>query len=79
MKLVDAKTTQSADLGSTFISHKQVTIDLTGEDLKKLHSLKSTWMTQYPLSSNEMEPAQFFVLSDLLGHILEGVSNYDLV
>ena len=71
MKLVDAKTTQSADLGSTFISHKQVTIDLTGEDLKNLYSLK--------LSSKDITPAQFFVLSDLLGHILEGVSNYDLV
>tara|TARA_Y100000004_G_C8583113_1_gene273246 strand:+ start:218 stop:433 length:216 start_codon:yes stop_codon:yes gene_type:complete len=71
MKLVDAKTTQSADLGSTFISHKQVTIDLNGEDLKNLYSLK--------LSSKDMTLAQFFVLSDLLGHILEGVSNYDLV
>lgn len=71
MKLVDAKTTQSADLGSTFISHKQVTIDLNSEDLKNLYSLK--------LSSKDMTLAQFFVLSDLLGHILEGVSNYDLV
>ena len=40
MELIESYTRQDADLGSTFICEKEVTIKLSGEDLKHLLSFQ---------------------------------------
>lgn len=72
MELVESHTRQDADLGGTFISHKEVTITFKGDDLKYLHEM-------YHGTNCEYTEEQIETLNELLGHILEGVSNYDLV
>ena len=72
MELVESHTRQDADLGGTFISHKEVTITFKGDDLKYLHEM-------YHGTRREYTEEQLETLNELLGHILEGVSNYDLV
>ena len=42
MELIEAFTRQDADLGSTFISEKEVTVKLNGEDLKNLLAFQQT-------------------------------------
>jgi|TARA_R100000234_G_C4981111_1_gene170918 hypothetical protein len=72
MELVESHTRQDADLGGTFISEKEVTLNFKGDDLKYLHEM-------YHGTRSEYTEEQIETLNELLGHILEGVSNYDLV
>jgi|TARA_R100000908_G_C3733904_1_gene132409 hypothetical protein len=73
MELLDSITRQDADLGGTFICEKEVTIKFKGEDLKNLHNIEWSPMNGH-LTEEQIE-----TVNELLGHILEGVSNYDLV
>ena len=73
MELIESLTRQDADLGSTFISEKEVTIKLNGEDLKNLLDIEWSPMNGH-LAEEQIE-----TVNELLGHILEGVTNYDLV
>ncbi len=73
MELVESHTIQDADLGGTFISHKEVTITFKGDDLKNLHDI------YHGVNSITHTEEQIEYLHELLGHILEGVSNYELV
>ena len=77
MKLVDAKATQSADLGSTFISHNQVTIDFNSKDLS-LFSQMWHGIDCYG-TKNQYTEEQIETLRELFGNILKNVSYYDLV
>ena len=69
MEVVNSKTIQSADLGSTFISHKEVAIRFNNEDLKKLLNVDMRL-----LGSDQIE-----TLLELVECVTEGVSDYDLV
>jgi hypothetical protein len=77
MELIESFTRQDADLGSTFISEKEVTIKFSGDELRLLHDIMELGeMTRKGNFRNEDEQQ---AINELLGHILEGVSNYDLV
>ena len=77
MELIESFTRQDADLGSTFICEKEVTIKFSGDDLRLLHDIMELGeMTRKGNFRNEDEQQ---AINELLGHILEGVSNYDLV
>jgi hypothetical protein len=73
MELIEAFTRQDADLGSTFICEKEVTIKLNGEDLKNLLNIEWSSMNDH-LAEEQIE-----TVNELFGIILEGVTNYDLV
>jgi hypothetical protein len=72
MELVESHTRQDADLGGTFISEKEVTLNFKGDDLKYLHDIYHGTRCQYT-------EEQIETLNELLGHILENVSRYDLI
>lgn len=76
MKVVNSKTIQSADLGSTFISHKEVTISFNNEDLKKLLNVDMRLVGDFNhiLGSDQIE-----TLLELVECVTEEVSDYDLV
>ena len=77
MELIESFTRQDADLGSTFISEKEVTIKFSGDELRLLHDIMELGeMTRKGNFRNEDEQQ---AINELLGHILEGASNYDLV
>ena len=79
MELVESHTRQDADLGGTFISEKEVTLNFKGDDLKYLHEMYHGTRLLILKSKSEYTEEQIETLNELLGHILEGVSNYDLV
>ena len=69
MELVESHTRQDADLGGTFISEKEVTLNFKGDDLKYLHDI-------YHGTSREYTEEEIETLNELLGHILEGCLLY---
>ena len=69
MELLDSKTRQDADLGGTFISEKEVTLKLNGQDLSKL----------FNLNIENVDEEHYEILNDLVDILLEGVTSYDLV
>ena len=79
MELIEAITSQDADLGGTFISSKEVTISLDGEDLKNLHNIFHSIDLELVKKMGVWDEEQIETVNELLGHILEGVTNYDLV
>ena len=83
MELVESYSRQDADLGGTFISEKEVTIKFKGEDLKNLHNIFHSIEYEKNLElvkkMGVWDEEQIETVNELLGHILEGVSNYDLV
>jgi hypothetical protein len=89
MELIESLTRQDADLGSTFISEKEVTLKLNGEDLKNLLAYKEVFtefngqLSHKPLLDQSfrslLTEEQIETMRELLGILLEGVSNYDLV
>lgn len=79
MELVKSHTRQDADLGGTFISHKEVTINFNGDELKNLHNIFHSIDLELVKKMGVWDEEQIESLNQLLGHILEGVSNYDLV
>jgi|TARA_R110000824_G_scaffold11384_2_gene49668 hypothetical protein len=86
MELIESFTRQDADLGSTFISEKEVTIKLNGEDLKNLLAFQqiqseniATKGGKIANCSHFMTEEEFETIQELLGIVLEGVSDYDLV
>ena len=54
MELIESFTRQDADLGSTFISEKEVTIKLNGEDLKNLLNIEWSPMNDH-LAEEQIE------------------------
>lgn len=77
MELIESFTRQDADLGSTFICEKEVTIKFSGDELRLLNDIMELGeMTRKGNFRNEDEQQ---AINELLGHILEGVSNYTLV
>ena len=77
MELIESLTSQDADLGSTFICEKEVTIKFSGDELRLLNDIMELGeMTRKGNFRNEDEQQ---AINELLGHILEGVSNYTLV
>jgi hypothetical protein len=77
MELIEVFTRQDADLGSTFICEKEVTIKFSGDELRLLHDIMELGeMTRKGNFRNEDEQQ---AINELLGIILEGVTNYDLV
>jgi len=77
MELIESLTKQDADLGSTFICEKEVTIKFSGDELRLLHDIMELGeMTRKGNFRNEDEQQ---AINELLGIILEGVTNYDLV
>lgn len=86
MELIESFTRQDADLGSTFISEKEVTIKLNGEDLKNLLAFQRVQTENIATKGNKvatcshfMSEEEFDTIQDLLSIMLEGVSDYDLV
>ena len=79
MELVESHTRQDADLGATFISHKEVTINFNGDELKKLLAIQMVQKENTGETKCILDEDEFETLGELLGHILEGISNYDLV
>ena len=78
MELVESYSRQDADLGGTFISEKEVTIKFKGEDLKNLHNIFHSIDLELVKKMGVWDEEQIETVNELLGHILEGVSNYDL-
>lgn len=77
MELIESQTRQDADLGGTFISHKEVTINFNNDDLRNLYYIKNCMSN---LDSDlDWDEEQTQALNDLLAYILENVSSYDLV
>ena len=77
MELIESQTRQDADLGGTFISHKEVTINFNNDDLRNLYYIKNCMSISD--SNSDWDEDQTQVLNDLLVYILENVSSYDLV
>ena len=77
MELIESFTRTDADLGSQFITEKEITIKFSGDELRLLNDIMELGeMTRKGNFRNEDEQQ---AINELLGHILEGVSNYDLV
>ena len=77
MELIESFTRQDADLGSTFICEKEVTIKFSGDELRLLNDIMELGeMTRKDNFRNEDEQQ---AINELLGHILEGGSNFTLV
>jgi len=78
MELVESYSRQDADLGGTFICEREVTIKFKGEDLKNLHNIFHSIDLELVKKMGVWDEEQIETVNELLGHILEGVSNYDL-
>jgi hypothetical protein len=77
MELIESFTRTDADLGSQFITEKEITIKFSGDELRLLNDIMELGeMTRKGNFRNEDEQQ---AINELLGHILEGVSNYTLV
>jgi hypothetical protein len=66
----------SADLGSQFISSKEVSIQFNGKDLQNLLAFKEAQQTfndKQHFTEEQLDTAQ-----ELLDIVLEGVCNYNL-
>tara|TARA_R110000765_G_scaffold108602_1_gene199658 strand:+ start:1041 stop:1280 length:240 start_codon:yes stop_codon:yes gene_type:complete len=79
MELIESLTRQDADLGSTFISEKEVTLKLNGEDLKHLYNIYHHVDLEVIKKLGIWDDEHIETVNELFGHIVEGVSNYDLV
>jgi len=65
MELIESFTRQDADLGSTFISEKEVTIKFSGDELRLLHDIMELGeMTRKGNFRNEDEQQ---AINELLG------------
>ncbi len=67
-----------ADLGSQFISSKEVTIQFNGEDLQNLLAFKEAQQTFNDKNKQYFTEEQLDTVQELLGIVLEGVCNYNL-
>jgi hypothetical protein len=77
MELIESFTRTDADLGSQFITEKEITLKFSGDELSLLNNIMELGeMTRKGNFRNEDEQQ---AINELLGHILEGVSNYTLV
>jgi hypothetical protein len=77
MELIESFTRTDADLGSQFITEKEITLKFSGDELRLLNDIMELGeMTRKGNFRNEDEQQ---AINELLGHILEGVSNYTLV
>ena len=79
MELIESLTRQDADLGGTFICEKEVTIKFKGEDLKHLYDIYHQVDLEVIGKLGIWDEERIETVNELFGHILEGVSNYDLV
>ena len=76
METIESFTTTDADLGSQFITEKEITLKFSGDELRLLHDVVELGqMTRKGNFRNEDEQQ---AINELLGHILEGVSEYTL-
>jgi hypothetical protein len=77
MELIESFTRTDADLGSQFITEKEITLKFSGDELRLLNDIMELGeMTRKGNFRNEDEQQ---AINELLGIILEGVTNYDLV
>tara|TARA_Y100001951_G_scaffold1535_1_gene1048 strand:- start:2302 stop:2535 length:234 start_codon:yes stop_codon:yes gene_type:complete len=77
MELIESFTKTDADLGSQFITEKEITLKFSGDELRLLNNIMELGeMTRKGNFRNEDEQQ---AINELLGHILEGVSEYTLV
>ena len=77
MELIESFTRTDADLGSQFISEKEITLKLSGDELRLLYEIVELGqMTRKGNYRNEDEQS---IINELLEHILEGVCDYNLV
>ena len=77
MELIESFTRTDADLGSQFISEKEITLKLSGDELRLLYEIVELGqMTRKGNYRNEDEQS---IINELLEHILEGGCDYNLV
>ena len=77
METIESFTKMDADLGSQFITEKEITLKFSGDELRLLNNIMELGeMTRKGNFRNEDEQQ---AINELLGHILEGVSEYTLV
>ena len=77
MELIESFTRTDADLGSQFISEKEITLKLSGDELRLLYEIVELGqMTRKGNYRNEDEQS---IINEVLEHILEGVCDYILV
>lgn len=67
-----------ADLGSQFLSSKEVTIQFNGEDLQNLLAFKEVQQTFNDNNKQYFTEEQLDTVQELLDIVLEGVCNYNL-
>jgi len=67
-----------ADLGSQFLSSKEVTIQFNGEDLQNLLAFKEAQQTFNDNNKQYFTEEQLDTVQELLDIVLEGVCNYNL-
>jgi len=77
MELIESFTRTDADLGSQFISEKEITLKLSGDELRLLHNIVE--LGEMTRKCNYRNEDEHHIINELLEHILEGVSNYTLV
>ena len=73
MTILDNIVNMDADLGSAFISSKEIRVKFSGDDLKELYAID--WSTVHSQLSNKQKA----LVKELFDEILEGVCNYTLV
>ena len=77
MELIESFTKTDADLGSQFITEKEITLKFSGDELRLLHEIVE--LGQMTRKGNYRNEDEHNIINELLEHILEGVSNYTLV
>ena len=77
METIESFTTTDADLGSQFITEKEITLKFGGDELRLLYEIVE--LGQMTRKGNYRNEDEHNIINELLEHILEGVSNYTLV
>jgi len=76
METIESFTKMDADLGSQFITEKEITLKFSGDELGLLYNIVEEG--EILNKHNYCNEDELQTIKELLGHILEGVSNYTL-
>lgn len=72
MEIIESFIKSDADLGSQFISSKEITLSLSGDELQHLYTIDWSGL------NGQLSEEQQEILNELLSHVLDGVCDYNL-
>jgi len=77
METIESFVRLDADLGSQFITEKEITLKFSGDELRLLNNVvdEGTILKKHNYCNEDEQEA----IKELLEHILDGVCNYNLV